>query len=356
MNFYNEIEPCCVKWLRSLIKAGLLPAGDVDDRPIEEVEPKDVRGYSQCHWFCGIGGWPLALRLAGIPDDYPCWTGSVPCQPWSDAGNSKGFADERHLWPEFYRLIKQCKPSACLGEQVASAIRKGFIDTVKRDLENAHYSVGFCVLGAHSVGAPHIRQRLYWVAGERLSRPLALGEPSEGCWLGDPPGERFQRPAGSGTARCDGFASAGKLGDAASIGRDRGSTNGGEFEAEMSRSGPCGLGDTDDYGQSSNGNGSASDAERKAALANGELRLSTFWSDCEWLQCRDGKFRPIKPGIRPLVDGISNRVAKLRAAGNAIVPQVAAEFIKAALGSAAEARNKPRAADHTRRGVKWLKA
>ena len=55
------------------------------------------------------------------------------------------------------------------------------------------------------------------------------------------------------------------------------------------------------------------------------------WSDIEWLECTDGKARPTKPGIFPLAHGIPARVGKLRAAGNAIVPQVAAEFIAASI-------------------------
>src|ERR1700733_9883212 len=156
--FYNEVEPYCVKWLRNLIREGLIPDGDVDDRPIEEVEPKDVRPYTACHWFAGLGGWAYAGRLAGLPDDYRWWSGSVPCQPWSQAGNGKGFADERDLWPEFYRLVRERKPAILFGENVEAAVRWGWADRLKRDLENAHYAVGFCVLGAHSVGAPHIRQ------------------------------------------------------------------------------------------------------------------------------------------------------------------------------------------------------
>ena len=54
-----------------------------------------------------------------------------------------------------------------------------------------------------------------------------------------------------------------------------------------------------------------------------------FWSDADWLGCRDGKFRPVEPGTFPLANGIPARVGRLRGYGNAIVPKVAAEFIKA---------------------------
>src|SRR5437879_4731102 len=84
--YYNDSDPFVCAWLRKLIAARLIPAGDVDERPIQEVSPEDVRGYTQAHFFAGIGGWAYALRLAGWPDDRPVWTGSAPCQPFSIAG------------------------------------------------------------------------------------------------------------------------------------------------------------------------------------------------------------------------------------------------------------------------------
>lgn len=80
-HYYNEIDPFAAQWLRNLIAAGHLPAGDVDERSIVDVRPDDLKGYVQCHFFAGIGGWPLALRMAGWPDDREVWTGSCPCQP-----------------------------------------------------------------------------------------------------------------------------------------------------------------------------------------------------------------------------------------------------------------------------------
>ena len=95
--YYNDNDPFAAQWLRNLVSAGLLPAGDVDDRSIKEVRPDDLKGYEQCHFFAGIGGWPYALGLSGWPGDRSVWTGSCPCQPLSGAGQHKGHADERHL-------------------------------------------------------------------------------------------------------------------------------------------------------------------------------------------------------------------------------------------------------------------
>lgn len=69
--YYNENDPQAAQWLRELIKAGVIAPGDVDDRSILEVQPADLRGYAQCHFFAGIGGWSYALRLAGWPDGWP---------------------------------------------------------------------------------------------------------------------------------------------------------------------------------------------------------------------------------------------------------------------------------------------
>lgn len=168
--YYNEFDPYAAQWLRNLISAGLIASGDVDDRSIADVQPSDLEGYTQCHFFAGIGGWSLALRLAGWGDDQPVWTGSCPCQPLSSAGQRKGHADERHLWPTFYGLIAQCKPSVVAGEQVANKDGREWLSAVRADLEGLGYAFGAADLCAASVGAPHIRQRLIWLADSERGR------------------------------------------------------------------------------------------------------------------------------------------------------------------------------------------
>jgi len=164
MNYYNEFDGKTANWLKELIKQGLIPNGDVDTRSITEIKPHELNGYTQCHFFAGIGGWSLALQLANWDSTRHVWTGSTPCQPFSTAGKQLGDKDERHLWPVFFNLIKECRPEYVFGEQVASAIGKGWLDGISTDLGEEGYACGSAVLGAHSVGAPHIRQRLYWVA------------------------------------------------------------------------------------------------------------------------------------------------------------------------------------------------
>jgi len=168
--YYNEIDSFAAQWLRNLIAAGHIADGDVDQRSIVDVLPGDLSGYTQAHFFAGIGGWSLALRLAGWADDRPVWTGSCPCQPFSVAGKGIGEADPRHVWPIWFRLIREHRPCVVLGEQVAAAIGRGWYDDVADDLEREGYAVAAAVLPAAGVGAPHIRDRLWFVADASASR------------------------------------------------------------------------------------------------------------------------------------------------------------------------------------------
>ena len=162
--YYNENNKFAAQWLRSLIEAGEIAAGDVDDRSITEVKPDEIRGYFQHHFFAGIGGWSLALRLAGWPDDRPVFTGSCPCQPFSQAGQQRGSDDERHLWPTLFRLIRELRPATAFGEQVAGAAGYAWWDHVAADLESAGYAAAAADLPAAGAGGSHARARLYWVA------------------------------------------------------------------------------------------------------------------------------------------------------------------------------------------------
>ena len=278
--YYNENDPYAAEWLRNLIAAKLIAPGIVDERSIVDVQPDDLKGYTQVHLFAGIGGWSYAARLAQWPDDKPLWTGSCPCQPFSAAGKQRGTADERHLWPEMHRLVAALQPPVVVGEQVASAAGLAWLDTVCTDLEGAGYTTGAIDLCAASVGAPHIRQRLWWVA-HSLSTGL------EGH-SGD--GDNRNQPRW--------------------------------FNAVTPR-------------------------------PTTEGSNTGFWSNADHIPCRDGKTRPVEPftfpvcvaiSIRPdgkiwpiepftfpLAHGVSNRVGRLRAYGNAIVPQVAAEILTALL-------------------------
>lgn len=164
MNFYNEFEKFPAQWLRNLIDMGEIPKGVVDERSIKEIKKTDIEKYKQVHFFAGIGGWSYALRLAGWPEDLPVWTGSCPCQPFSTAGKRKGVEDSRHLWPEMFRLIKECRPPVVFGEQVASIDGYRWLPIVQNNLEEGQYKLFAANLSTASIGAPHQRNRLFWMA------------------------------------------------------------------------------------------------------------------------------------------------------------------------------------------------
>lgn len=298
MNYYNEWDKHAAAWLRELIKQGHIPYGIVDERSIEDVQPEDLDGFTQCHFFAGIGGWPLALRLAGVSESTRLWTGSPPCQPFSTAGRQLGQFDPRHLAPTFLRLVSECRPAIIFGEQVAPAIAKSWMCDLQTHLEREDYAVGFAVLPACSVGAPHKRDRLFFGAynlAESL-RAKRDGERVHGL------GESNQTQGGWTATEFAGCGGIDKLAHT-----DYARLEGRERMSERTNEQPAGPGGVEGTADSHNG----------------------FWSDADWLGCRDGKFRPVESGTFPLANGIPARVGRLRGYGNAIVPQVAAEFIKA---------------------------
>ena len=172
--YYNENDPSCVAILRELVRSGVIAPGDVDDRSIKEVEPDDLKGYKQCHFFAGAGLWSVAARLAGWPDDRPLWTGSCPCQPFSQAGKGAGVDDPRHLWPDLYQLIRARRPAVWMGEQVAGKAGRNWFAGVRADLVAGGYAARATDIPAGAVGAPHIRNRLYIVA-ERMADTESIG-------------------------------------------------------------------------------------------------------------------------------------------------------------------------------------
>lgn len=178
MNFYNDIDPKACEWLRQLISDGCLPPGDIDNRSITEISPDEIRHYHQCHFFAGIGGWTLALDLAGW--DEPCWTGSCPCQPLSIAGLRKGHADERHLWPTLHRLITECRPPTVFGEQVASKDGREWLAAVRHDMEGIGYALGAADLCPTAFDICQHRPRLFFAAVPIGATTTRRGEASRG--------------------------------------------------------------------------------------------------------------------------------------------------------------------------------
>jgi len=344
--YYNEFDPNAAAWLRELIAQGLIAPGDVDTRSIVDVRPDDLAGYTQCHFFAGIGVWSHALRGAGWADDRPVWTGSCPCQPFSAAGKGGGFDDARHLWPNFFSLIAQCRPDLVLGEQVASKDGLGWLDLVHADLEGAGYAVGAVDTCAAGFGAPHIRQRLYW-CGMREGVDHAAGSRHLGA-VGDAEGaardEARLRLLGSGS-EAGGLALSdeGERGRRAAHGRDDlGDGSEGEWDQDASdverRDAVRGMADASIVGRVGRRAGEASDepgtVKRPERLCDAGERpgpTNGLWRDADWLFCRDGKWRPVEPGTFPLAHGAAARVGRLRGYGNAIVAPQAKAFVEAVM-------------------------
>ncbi|HHR1180380.1 DNA cytosine methyltransferase [Klebsiella pneumoniae] len=373
--YYNEIDPFAAQWLRNLIAAGHIAPGEVDERSIEDVTPDDLRGFTQCHFFAGIGVWSHSLRLAGWPDDRPVWTGSCPCQPFSAAGKGDGFADERHLWPHFFHLISERRPQHVFGEQVAAGNANVWFDLVQADLEGMGYAFGLVPFTSAGIGAPHIRERAYWVANadsvisDRRGNVRAPGrdeysDSSDDVRLADAGGEykgsaRNKERAGepcrvsedgwmgnANVARLEGLGGndcaagrEGSAGPAAAPGIHDGMANTtGQLHHE------CNDG-ANEFGRSRDAEQNRLGGEPVRAL-----EVNGFWRDADWLLCRDGKWRPVEPGTFPLVDGVaarmgrvepgvarvasSNRVGRLKGYGNAINAHAAAAFIRAYMGVA----------------------
>ena len=90
-------------------------------------------------------------------------TGGYPCQPFSVAGSQRGEKDKRHLWPDMFRIVKECKPTWVIGENVSGHIKLG-LDTVLQDLESEGYTVRAFSISASSVGANHQRERVWIMA------------------------------------------------------------------------------------------------------------------------------------------------------------------------------------------------
>lgn len=365
MVYYNEFDPKVAAWLRELINMGSIANGHVDERSIVDVSSNDLKGYDQHHFFAGIGGWSYALRLAQYPDDTPVWTASLPCQPFSAAGKGLGKNDERHLLPHFLELVKECRPNVLFGEQVEGAIAHGWLDDLQTNMEAEGYAVGHCVLGAHSVGAAHIRQRLYWVANsvsdcdKRAVR--GVGREAQTAQVID-----RQNVAISGESR-GASADVCGVGYPSSATSERDSRGLSQTEEGVNTprlvDGRIGFGfanasEIDWMADTAGKQREHQPNERPSSLFGAPIQQEERFSrssnirttpDIDWIYCRDNKYRPIKSGIKPLVNGIARgmvhscdssepinanetqeaRTIRLKGYGNAIVPQLAAEFIKA---------------------------
>ena len=340
--YYNEIDTFAAAWLRELIKAGHIAPGVVDERSIEDVKPEELNQYTQCHFFAGIGVWSYALRQAGWPDDRPVWTGSCPCQPFSSAGKGGGFDDERHLWPSFQWLIEQQRPTVVFGEQVASKSTGPWFDLVQADLEVMGYAFGCVPFPSAGVGAPHIRDRAYWVADSNecgQQKSGQLGQPSHTAAKGDREVDRVVYAGGG--VRVGNSSGESSERNARSISREEAKSsgarceNGGHDNRYTNAGEVSGVAITDSDRFKEGGEASASARHGDSSKPDGGYirprATNGIWGGVDWLSCRDGKWRPVESGTFPLVNGATSRVGRLRGYGNAINAEAAKVFIKSVM-------------------------
>nr|WP_314430014.1 DNA cytosine methyltransferase [uncultured Brevundimonas sp.] len=363
--YYNEFDRRKAASLRNLIEEGLIADGVVDERSISEVQPEDLRGFDQHHFFAGIGIWSLCLRRAGWPDDRPVWTGSCPCGPFSEAGKGLGFDDPRHLWPEWFRLIRECRPDRVFGEQSANAVQ--WIDLVSGDMEGIGYAIGTPDIPAAGFGGAHKRQRFGFVADAdnaqwwsdrapwhdgqwpktgRVESSGDLGYGGTGISMGDASGERYRAASGQVCARRSGTQLSGRpfgLGDtdrngSSSIGRDHGQMRGfseAQRQSEhgtalLGRSGPSlHLAHTDSDGRAEGSRWRSIRAKPDPEYGGGP----------DWVFCRDGLWRPVEPGLSPLADADSCNVGLLHGFGVAIDVETFTNLIGAYMDAAPPERS-----------------
>lgn len=337
--YYNEFDPQAAQWLRNLIDHRLIVPGCVDERSIVDVDADDLSEFVQCHFFAGIGVWSYALRQAGWGDERPVWTGSCPCQPFSSAGKQSGFQDERHLWPTWAKLIEKCRPATIFGEQVASKDAEPWIDLVHTNLEAMGYAVGAVAFPSAGLGAPHIRDRLYWVGNANSEGLEGYGRHVDDS---NKPGRK--REVSGGSVATTGTAIG--MVDPEYTRHSGSETNSPKSDSDkpqigLSDGGCSPLGrlvnpdsnrrhKTGQCGTTERGNGFV----RKGINVAREPTtgpVNGFWRASDWLYCRDNKWRPVEPGTFPLAHGATSRVVRLRAYGNAINAEAAKVFVQSAI-------------------------
>ena len=234
------------------------------------------------------------LRADGI-DQIDIITGGYPCQPFSVAGNKKGEQDPRHLWPEYFRLVKECRPTWVIGENVGGHIKLG-LDTVLKDLESEGYSTRTFSISAASIGANHKRERVWIVANSnkgRCSSFLDKGSSNQKNKRGENNSEQSS-----------------SIKDVANS-NDR-LSNGKNEEVRTGRN-------TFNNGSSDLGN---SDNKRQQEQWNPESIPKTIKRETERPSTERSSWWEVEPNVGRVVNGIPKRVDRLKSLGNSLIPQI----------------------------------
>lgn len=268
---YNDNEPFAAEWCRILIENGMLAPGEVSTLSVKDACNLNFDDYVQAHFFAGIGTWSYALRLADWPDRFPVWTGSCPCQPFSMArqDKTKDPNDDPRHLWPDWRNIIESQKPPAIFGE-QSASSDG--RTWLGTVQADLEALGYTTAAADLCAAG--------IGSPHARQRLFFGaihQGSQGEKLAHGIRQRLEKRP--------------------------------ESDVEF---------------------GFVRD-ERSAPGTNGLVRGP--WRKVRWVQCTDGAARPVGTGIRVLVDGTANRVPLIRALGNAIVPQVAATFIRAFMKS-----------------------
>ena len=236
------------------------------------------------------------VKRSDLPDPDPdVIVGGFPCQPFSSAGLQKAQSDSRHLFPEMFRLIKECRPSWVIGENVIGIVKLG-LDEVLTDLENEGYATRTFNIPACAVGAPHLRQRVWIIAhSDSKGKPNgAIDAQAQGELVADPSISGLQEH-GYGQTK-DAIERSKDVADPQSKRHGRGSSK------------KCGNEQRIILPKEQEGGEMGREAE-----GCGEPHRPDQWWESE-------------PPVGRLAHGVPNRVSQIRALGNSIIPQIAKEI------------------------------
>ena len=294
-------------------------------------------------------------------------TGGFPCQPFSIAGKQKGTNDDRHLWPEMFRIIKELKPRWVIGENVRGIvnIQDGVVfETVCTDLESEGYEVQAFNIPAAGVGAPHRRERIWIVANSRrtLRQGSSIREKNENETRKED-ADQHQRSSSSpepNVANAESIKSreqtqrqGWKNSTRRSIDSRGDSKKGTEDNVANTISRDVETGRERQRGvrKESQGQGTSSDVtssgetvantessdryDNEAITGDGESSTQEIFGDGSSLS-GEGSWWHVEPNVGRVAYGVPGRVYRLKALGNSIVPQIAEEIGKAIMKAEAD--------------------